>query len=143
MKIKMKKIVATMFLLTMVFSLQNFAAFASSGSGIVKVAKNQVMTQAKTGISRTKSFSFVYIGVNSVYPTGSYSEDNYTKCLTRLYHNSEDNLPISDTYTITEGATDTKVYIKEGYLNLTYFDLCFAGNNPNYDAYVVYTYNGL
>lgn len=86
---------------------------------------------------------WVYIGVNSVYPTGSYSEDNYTKCLTRLYHNSEDNLPISDTYTITEGATDTKVYIKEGYLNLTYFDLCFAGNNPNYDAYVVYTYNGL
>lgn len=140
MKIKMKKIVATMFLLTMVFSLQNFATFA--GSGTVRVGKNQVMMQAETGIPRTKRYGYAEIAVNSVYPTGTYTEDNYTKCKTCLYHYSLDNVQISDVYTLTEGATATTVYIKQGYLNVTYFDLCFAGNNPNYDAYVAYTYNG-
>ena len=142
MKIKMKKIVATMFLLTMVFSLQKFATFASSDSGTVKMAKNQVMTQAETGISRTKRYGYAEIAVNSVYPTGTYTEDNYTKCQTCLYHYSLDNVQISDIYTLTEGDAAERVKIKDGYLNVTYFDLCFAGNNPNYDAYVTYTYNG-
>lgn len=142
MKTKCKKITATIFLLIMVFSLQNFMIFASSGSGTVKVTKYQAMVQAETGISRSTRYSYVDVTVNSVYPTGTYTEDNFTKCTACIYHHSLPNVMLSQIYTLEEGTGVNHLEIKQGYLNILYVDLYFAGNNPNYEAYVAYTYDG-
>lgn len=138
MKKKFLSMLSLMMLLVMVFSM---SSFASSGSGIVRVAKNSVMTQAKTGISRSRGYTYALVTANSVYPVESYEQDTYKYCLTRLYHNTIGNKPISATYQIKEGAT-YQIKFYEGYYNLTKFDLCFAGNSPDLEAYVVYTYDG-
>lgn len=116
-------------------------SFASSGSGTVKVVKGSVMTQAKTGITRTGNYNYARVKATSIYPTGNYTTDNYTKCKVRLYHNTKNSTPISSTYTITEGSWND-ITINNGYLAQKKFDLCFAGNDPALDAYVVYAYNG-
>ncbi len=46
------------------------------------------MMQAEVGITRTGADNFAVIRVDSVFPVGSYETDNYTQCLTRLYHNT-------------------------------------------------------
>lgn len=78
------------FLLIAAVLLLNFdlSAFASSGYGRVRVGKNSVMMQAEVGITRTGADNFAVIRVDSVFPVGSYETDNYTQCLTRLYHNT-------------------------------------------------------
>ncbi|MBO5097737.1 MAG: hypothetical protein J6B96_05415 [Agathobacter sp.] len=138
----MKRKIATM--LTIVAAtliMISTSAFASSGTGIVKVGLDSRMKQAETDITRTGRYSYVMVGVGSVYPVGTYSEDTYTRCKTRIYHSDISNKVISDRYVLTEGA-NYKIPLYEGYLNLTRVDLCFAGNNPDLEAYVVYSYDG-
>lgn len=141
----MKKIVSILsvvLLIVMVLSLNtNLITFASSGTGTVAVAKNSVMTRAKKGITRTRKYGYVEIRANSVYPVGNYDTDNYTQCGTKIYHNKKSGIPISNKYTLTEGKL-CRVYILDGYLDQSKFDLCFAGNTPSLDAYVAYFYDG-
>lgn len=136
-----KRIISMLVVALMAVMMISTNVLASSGSGTVTVGYNSKMMQAKTDITRTGKYSFASIKATSVYPTGDYVLDTYSTCKTRLYHSDISNRVISDIYTIKEGTT-YKVYIYEGYLDLKKFDLCFAGNNPNYNACVSYTYNG-
>lgn len=138
MKKNFLSMLSLMMLLVMIFSM---GAFASSGTGKVKVGKNSVMMQAETGISRSRGYTYALVTADSVYPVGNYEEDTYKYCLTRLYHNTIANKPVSAKYQIKEGTT-YQIQFYEGYYNLTKFDLCFAGNSPDLAAYVIYTYNG-
>lgn len=114
MKQKSFQLVSMFLLAVMVLSLNSFSALASSGSGTVRVGTGSRMMQAKTGITRTRKVSYATIKADSVYPTDS-STDYFTKCKTRLYHNTKSNQPRSNTYTINEG-TSYSVKINEGYL---------------------------
>ena len=82
------------------------------------------------------------VAVSSVYPVNTYSEDNYTRCFTKLFHNTIGNTPISDKYLLMEGTGYQKITINEGYLSQSKFDLCFAGYNANLAAYIAYAYKG-
>lgn len=117
-------------------------AFASSGSGTVRVADKGVMTQAVVGATRTRRYSYVSVKADSVYPDKTGIKDDYTKCKARLYHNTESNVCISESYTLVEGNDYTKIKIYEGYQDQEYFDLCIAGNNKTLTAYVAYSYKG-
>lgn len=117
-------------------------AFASSGSGTVRVSDDGVMIQTVVGATRSGKYSYVSIKARSVYPTEDYAEDTYTRCKTRLYHNKISNLCISDTYVLVEGSDYTNVTIYEGYQDQKAFDICFAGNKKGLAAYVAYTYVG-
>lgn len=119
----------------------SFNSFASSGTGTVYVGKNSVMTQAETGITRTGKYSYANVYPLSVFPTGNYEVDNYTKCKSALYHHTKGNIMISSVYTLTEGTTYSMT-IKEGYLDQSQFDLCFAGNSPSLEANILYMYDG-
>ncbi|MGN0375921.1 MAG: hypothetical protein ACI4EN_10525 [Butyrivibrio sp.] len=133
---------AAILLAVMLITLNGTFVFGSYGKGTVKVPKNQIMTQAETGITRTGDYGFASVMAKSVYPVTTNTTDNYTKCLTRLYHNTIGNTPISDVYTLTENTSLERIYIKEGYLGQTKIDLCFAGNNAKYAAYIDYYYYG-
>lgn len=121
------------FLLIAAVLLLNFdlSAFASSGYGRVRVGKNSVMMQAEVGITRTGADNFAVIRVDSVFPVGSYETDNYTQCLTRLYHNTIGNTPVSEIFRMKEGVGGAGMAIPfyEWYRNIRKFDLCFAGND--------------
>ena len=143
MMIKLKKIIVMVLGTAILFIMAtSMRTFASSGSGTITVSSGSVYKTAVSGASRTGNYSYVHVRATSVYPTGTYTEDNYTKCKTRLYKNDSTSTAISDSYTLTEGALYTKVTIKEGYLSLTKFNLCFAGNNASYGAVINYTYAG-
>lgn len=141
MKEKLKKILSVLLLCAMVISLNVTAPLANRGSGTIKVPTGGVMVKAESGVTRTKDYSYARAVAKSVYPTGNYDTDNFTKCKTRLYKNGSTTV-ISDTYTLTEG-TAKRLYIYEGYLSQAKFDLYFAGNNERLGAYIVYSFNGL
>ena len=117
-------------------------AGGSIGSGTVRVGYDCVMTQAETGLYRTTKNGGVLVKANSVYPVGNYDVDDYTKCWTMVYHHTIGNLPISAPVPLIEGEGYSEVEILDGYKQLHYFDLCFSGNHPDYQAYVSYSYMG-
>lgn len=137
---KINNILAIIALAVMVLSFPLYAS-ASSGTGTVQVPKNCIMKSVGK-ITRTTKYGYVNVKANSVYPTGTYKKDNFTKCTTRLYHATSTGTAISDKYTLTEGGGYKKVYVYQGYLDQTTVNLCFGGNNPDYAAYVNYTYDG-
>lgn len=136
MKNKIFKCLAISVLFVMIFTQ---SSFASSGNVRTYIPLNSVMNQSVTGVTRTTDFSYVLIYSISIYPRSG--EDTYEQCYFRLYHNSIGNTPISSKYKITEGKT-YKLYITEGYLSVSKVDICVAGNDPDLDAYVSYSYNG-
>ena len=123
-------------MIVMVFSMQ---VMASSGSGSFTVPVGSRFFVAKSDISRTGSYSYIKVKAESVIPTSEGVSDTYTKCKAKLFLNGSVR---SDEKVLTEG-TQYKLYIYEGYLHERYVDLAFAGNNPNYDAKIFYTYDGL
>lgn len=104
-------------------------------------AANKVMTQATLGITRTMAYSYAQVQIDAVYPTGTYTIDKYSRANAKLFHHTTPNQPISNNYLISEGSGYQNVTINEGYLNLSSFDLCFAGNTNN-PVVVAYHYNG-
>ena len=138
---RIKNLLAVLAVVAIAVCLPVFSSFASSGSGTVTTAANKVMTQAKLGITRTMAYSYAQVQIDAVYPAGTYSTDPYWRANARLYHHTIPNQPISDTYLISEGSGYQNVTINEGYLNLSSFDLCFAGNTNN-PVVVAYHYNG-
>ncbi len=99
LKQKLLKSVSVIVLAIMVLSINSLNVSAGSGKGITIVNKGGKMMQAKTGIGRKRKYSYVNVTARSVYPYPIGSrDDNFTKCKTRLYHNSIRNKPISTTY---------------------------------------------
>ncbi len=139
MKKKISIIMTLALLIVMTISMNSFA---SSGSGQVRVGMNSVYVTGASGVSRTRNYSYVSVKANSVYPTGTYSQDNFTKCKTRLYKNDSTSTSISNAVTLTEGSSYIPVTIKEGYLSLSKINICFAGNDPSYGAVIDFSYNG-
>lgn len=138
MKKKMKKFWAGMCAIVMLCAMaMSLNVMASSGSGTVRVPTYSVYKSAVDNATRTGSYSYVTVRVDRVYPTGS-GTDNYSLCKTVLYNQ---NYMMSDEVVATEGYS-FNLPIKEGYLNLKYFNLCFAGCNPELAAFVDYYYNG-
>ncbi len=127
-------------LLMMVMMYSNYS-MASSGSGSVTVGTGSIFVTGVSGVSRTTNYSYVQIKANSVYPTGNYDKDNYTKCKTAIYKNDSTSTMISNVYILTEGSGYTNVHIKEGYLSLTKVNICFAGNNTEYGAVIDFSYD--
>ena len=117
------------------------SVFAIIASGTVKVPVNCVMVQAEDDVKRGTSYSYVMVKANAVYPTGSYSTDNFTKCRVRLYHPTVAGCPITDVTVLQEGSGYFQLKLYEGFYDLAKFDLYFSGNNVKYAAYVSYTYN--
>ncbi len=117
-------------------------AGSSIGSGTVRVGYDCVMTPAETGLYRTGANGDVLVKANSVYPVGNYDVDDYTKCRTMVYHHTIGNQPISAPVPLIEGEGYSEVEILDGYKQLHYFDLCFSGNHPDYEAYIAYSYMG-
>ena len=141
MKEKLKKILSVLLLCVMVILLNVTAPLADRRSGTIRVPTGGVMVKAESGVIRTGEYSYARAVAKSVYPTGSYTTDNFTKCKTSLYKNGSATT-ISKTYTLTEG-TAKRLYINEGYLGQKKLDLYFSGNNDNLPAYIAYSFNGL
>ncbi|MCM1288353.1 MAG: hypothetical protein NC240_08575 [Clostridium sp.] len=137
-----KKLVSEIAILLMMVLMYSNYTMASSGSGSVTVDIGCTFRTGVSGVSRTTSYSYVQVKANSVYPTGTYKEDNFTKCKTALYKNDSTSTRISSIYTLTEGSGYTNVRINEGYLSLTKVNICFAGNDPSYSAVIDFSYNG-
>lgn len=140
MESKFFKTVSVIILCCLILGLNTFASFADVITGEAGVGKYSEMYQAETGISRTGKYSYVTMLVRSVFPMDTYITDNFTKCKSQLYHHTVGNCPISDVYILTEGHT-TDMEIKNGYLDVRKFDLCFAGNHPDYAAWISYAYD--
>lgn len=141
MKKRLAKGIGAVLLAVMMLTLNGSLVFANFGTGTVKVPINQVMALAEEDVSRTTQYSFTTIGALSVYPTQLGVEDNFKKCKTQLYE-CNTSTPASKVYTLEENTIYTKVYLNEGQMNLTEFDLRFAGNSKNYPAYIDYYFNG-
>ncbi len=97
---------------------------------------------AEDNLERSCKYSYISTLIQSVCPTGSYKEDNYTRCVVQLYSHSSRYLPLSDEYVLSEGSGNNKIYMSEGYLDRETVDFYIKGNNPKYDAYVSYYCNG-
>lgn len=137
MKNKVIQIFAALLLCFMVFSP---VCSAGSVSKTIRVPENCIMTSAGRA-GRTTKYGYVSVRANSVYPTGEYDKDNYTKCKTQLFHVTS-HKAISEKYTLTEGKGYTKVYIAEGYKDVTEVNVCLSGNDPGLPAMVNCTYDG-
>lgn len=109
------------------------------GNGLIKVKKGCEYKLAKRNIKRTRKFSYVNVKADSVYPTGEGVEDDYTHCRTNLRKNGK---LISKEKTVLDEGKLKKVGILQGYQDVKSFDLYFAGNQPDLDAWIAYYYNG-
>ena len=135
MKKKILKICSVTLLLAMMLSLNSYA---SSGSGSVTVPTSSVYVVGKYDVSRSGNYSYVNVLAQEIKPTSASTEDTYTKCKTVLY---SQNIMVSNEVVLTEGI-EARVPMRESYLYVTYFNLCFAGNNPNLRAVVRFYYDG-
>ncbi|MBD5096477.1 MAG: hypothetical protein HDT40_05615 [Lachnospiraceae bacterium] len=127
-------------LLMMVMMYSNYS-MASSGSSSVTVPAGCLLVTGVSGVTRTTNYSYVQVKANSIYPTGNYDKDTFTKCKTVICKNDSTNTKISNVYTLTEGSGYTNVYIHEGYLSLAKVNICFAGNDPFLGAVVNFSYD--
>lgn len=127
-------------LLMMVMMYSNYSMAGQTGSGSVTVPAGCILVTGAYGVPRTTNYSYVQVKANSVYPTGNYDKDTFTKCKTVICQN-DTNTIISATYTLTEGSGFTNVYIYQGYLSLTKVNIRFAGNDPFLGAVVNFSYN--
>lgn len=106
-------------------------------SSVIYLPKNQSLVPIDGG-RRTCDYNFVKIKCVSVYPPSG--EDNYTKIQIRVKCG---NISMNSWTPITEGADYTKVYMKDGYGNISKITYQLRGNNAKYDAYTVVTYDSL
>lgn len=136
MKNILRKCLVTTMLVIMVFTLNVFAS--DTGTGTVRVPEDQEFILAKKGIKRSGKVNYAKITANSVYPDQNYIEDTYTRCLVRLQYGST---VISAETQLTEGKPKS-VTIRNQYLHYETFRIKFAGNHPDYSAYIAYTYDG-
>lgn len=139
MKKKISIIVTLSLLIAMTFSMN---VFASSGSSQVTVGTGSIYVTGVKGVTRTTDYNYVNVKANSVYPTGNYDTDNFTKCKTRIYKNDSTSTAISNSVTLTEGSGYSAVTIYNGYLSLSKVNICFAGNDPAYGAVIDFSYDG-
>lgn len=137
----MKKAATFIFSILLGFIVASNATlvFAAYGNTSTYLPYEQVWMQSVVDLYRTGDYSHVFLHVYSVYPM--FGTDNYTKCKFALYHPTTPNLRISSISTYTEGNDYTK-NINEGYLSLSYVDICVSGNKPDKDGYVYYYYWG-
>lgn len=125
-------------LLIMVLMYSNYV-MASSGTGFVTVPAGCILVTGAYDVPRTTNYSYVQVKANSVYPTGNYDEDTFTKCKTVICKNDTNEI-ISNTYTLTEGRGYTNVYIHQGHLSSAKVNIRFAGNDPFLGAVVNFSY---
>lgn len=137
MKNRIIQMIATLLLCFMIFSP---VCSAGAVTGTIRVPKNCIMTSAGEA-TRTTKYSYVSVKANSVYPTGEYDKDKFTKCKTQLFHVTSHEA-ISKKYTLTEGKGYEKIEIYQGKLDQTKVNVCLSGNDPDYPAMINYTYNG-
>ncbi len=142
MKKKLVNTIAAIILTALVCIQAKDVIFASSSAvkGQIIVPKGCIMRLAESNVSRTLDYSYVYVKIDAVYPTGTYTEDTYKKCRVKLHNSNNLSQRISDVYTLIEGTGYHKVYINQGYLSITSFNMYFSGNNENYTAVVDYHY---
>ena len=137
----MKKVVSMFITVMLVGLMCCINVFASSATNqYVRVPAGSSYFPGNVNVTRTKNYSYVSVNIQSVYPDSG--TDTFTKCKVKLYRADATNTAISNEYTLTEGSGYKSVYIKDGYLNLSTVGLYFAGNNPNYGANILYSYNG-
>jgi len=138
-----KRIINALICMCMVVAAFSVNVFASNGSGHVQVPKSGYQVLAVKDITRTKAYSYAKVKADSVTPVTPYGSDTFTKCKARLFNSNNTLKAITDWYTLTEGKDYTKLYIYEGSLSQSKFDLHFKGNNSNYAAEIYFSYKGL
>ena len=110
----------------------------ASGSQTISIPKNQNWT-SKYSDSRSKSYSYVSAGCESVYP--STGDDNFKKIQVRVV-TSQGMLIMNDSYKVLEeGKGVSEIDVKEGYLGLEQVSFQFRGNS-NSAAKAVVNYDG-
>lgn len=120
---KKKRIITTIVAMAM-FCMMSMSTLAAT-KVIVSLPENQVWT-AGAPISRSGSFSYLWAGCDSVYPTSG--KDSFTKIQVRLVSASGESIMKDDIETLTEGETSKLLYIKDGHLALKTVYIQFRGN---------------
>lgn len=107
--------------------------------------KIPALNDGEKKVEDTRSGDNAYVSVNchAVYPTGNYSEDNFSKMRVRIRcANTANNLQLmSSEYTLTEGQGSKNINIYNSMITKKKIYFCFYGNNENYNAYADVTYN--
>ena len=132
---KIKKRATILLAIISMFAI-SIPTMASGYLKTIYLLPNQVWTDRydHTGV-RTGSYSYVDVTCHSVYPESG--RDTYSKMQVRLADTYGNDL--SSIYTIKEATGANKVYLLEGYLNITNIYYEFRGNSSS-DAYASVTY---
>lgn len=99
--------------------------------------------ERKVEDTRSGDHAYVVANCHAVYPTGNYSEDNYSRMRVRIRcANTANNLQsMSSEYTLTEGQGSKSISIYNSMLPKKKIYFCFYGNSENCNAYADVTYN--
>ena len=90
-------------------------------------------------VSRSKDYSYVLAACLTVYPESG--DDNFHKIRCRLTYSGE-VISEDSSVTLTEGAGNEKITLKQGYLGLSSVSIEFSGNS-NAGAFTNVFYDGL
>lgn len=136
-QMRTKKLVS-IFILALVLSVNTLSAFAATTTKTITIpALGNGYT--KKSATRSGNYSYVTVKCKSVYPTGTYKEDNFKKIRVKIFNSSTKG--ISNQYTLIEGQAATPIKILEGYLSIRQIQFGFCGNSENYKAETVVSYN--
>lgn len=107
--------------------------------------KIPALNDGERKVEDTRSGNNAYVSANchAVYPTGNYSEDNFSKMRVRIRcANTANNLQaMSSEYVLTEGQGSKNISIYNSVITKKKIYFCFYGNSENYNAYADVTYN--
>lgn len=132
----MKKGIATIVAAMAMFCMMSMSVLADMDV-VISLPENQVWTSGAS-IQRTGNYSYVWAGCDSVYPKSG--TDNFSKIQARIV-DSSGVLIMSKDYEVLseESPIDTRLFIKEGYLNNRIVYIQFRGNtNKPAEAIVDY-----
>lgn len=92
---------------------------------------------------RSGDNSYVTVNCHAVYPTGQYTEDNFTKMRVKIRcANSENHLQgMSNEVILEEGTGPQNIDIFDSMQAKRKIYFCFYGNSENYSAKADVTYN--
>lgn len=137
MKEKLKKFLAIMGVFGIIFSMSLVTNAVDKKQ--ISLPANMKWT-AKYSTSRNTSYSYSRARCHSVYPESG--SDNFSRMRCRVVNSSGTVISASSYTILTEGASgNTRISLREGYLNLStvYFQFC---GNTKASAQAVVSYYG-
>lgn len=135
---KNKKWLVNCILLVTLIIISSFSCIATTRQSI-HIPSNQVWTTAGSE-TRTGAYSYVYARNHSVYPNSG--TDTFTTIQCKIENSSGTRVCSSNLYYLKETSnSNTKISLREGYLNTQTVYFKFRGNS-NSSAYAIVSYYG-